>query len=98
LIFDEGHFDMAHMMDWIVSPWGILILGVIGLLLIVIIIFVILQRRSTPGSDTVEIVNVHTTNDVAIDITKEESKYCSECGNQIDNRDIDYCPLCGTKV
>jgi hypothetical protein len=98
LIFDEGHFDMAHMMDWIISPWGILILGVIGLFLIAIIILYIMQRGSPISEDSVDLNTEPAMKDVQIDIVKEKPKYCSECGNQIDDREVDYCSLCGKKV
>jgi hypothetical protein len=98
LIFDEGHPDMAHMMDWMISPWGILILGAIGLFLIAIIILYMMQRRSPTSDDSVEITKESAIDDVQIDIVKEKPKYCSECGNQIDDREADYCPLCGKKI
>ena len=93
------HDEWGHMMDWLTPNGALIFLGVISFVIIVMILLFVLNRHTnrekyledatdsiTPSKKHKEFSPIDTT------------KYCSECGSKLDDRNSKFCPLCGTKL
>ena len=90
---------MFHMMDWSPEVWFFVV--IIGIISFFVITFILIYVMRT-GTRNLEQGNVSTKSIKTKEINNEqpsiETKFCPECGIELEEENITYCPACGYKI
>ena len=105
MLLDGMHEDGHHMMDWM--SWGelnwilVLIGWIIFLLFVAILLYLLYRGTNQIMNDNkikpqpnLELASTSNINEIRL----ERGSFCPNCGERTDDKEIRYCPRCGSDI